>query len=81
MFMGPAAAGLFCFYRHFAQHALCFQMSLSSGISPTNNLSGDTRGRSKLRIDVKITSMVVNVKVMVKELLNRGKPLEAPVCL
>ena len=40
-----------------------------------------TRGRSKLRIDVKITSMVVNVKVMVKELLNRGKPLEAPVCL
>ncbi|QQE77337.1 IS1182 family transposase [Alicyclobacillus sp. SO9] len=39
-----------------------------------------TRGRKKLRIDVKITSMVVNVKVMVKTLVERCKPLEAPVC-
>lgn len=39
-----------------------------------------TRGRNKFRVDVKITSMVVNVKVMVKELLKRCKPLEAPIC-
>lgn len=40
-----------------------------------------TRGRSKMRIAVKITSMLINIKVMVKALAKRPKPVStAPVC-
>jgi Transposase DDE domain len=39
-----------------------------------------TRGRKKLRIDIKITSMVVTIKTMVRTLLARCPELEAPVC-
>lgn len=39
-----------------------------------------TRGRAKLRIDVKVTSMVVNVKVMVKTMVDRCNQAQAPVC-
>ena len=40
-----------------------------------------TRGRNKLRISVMLTSMVINIKVMVKSLLPpQPKPTKAPVC-
>jgi len=39
-----------------------------------------THGRDKLRISVKLTSMVVNIKVMVKAMTKQLKPKVAPVC-
>lgn len=39
-----------------------------------------TRGRKALRIDTKITSMVTNIKVIVKSLTRHRKPMRAPVC-
>lgn len=40
-----------------------------------------TRGRKALRIDAKITAMVVNLKRIVKSLANPRGAVEAPVCL